>query len=133
MKLNKTWKIIIGLLTAGNIVAPFVYVAVSFSMVGRFFFMGDPSYLSEQEMFQMMQPFFYIIPVMMLASFLQLGLSVFYLIHVILNKEGTDILRILLGIGAFFLPYIAMPFYYFVYIFPETPPEWALTKKTEVI
>ena len=128
MKLNKIWKVIIGLLTAGNIVAPFFYVAFSFLMAGQFVFMGDPTYLSEREVFEMMQPIFYIFPLMMLASFLQLGLSVFYLIHVILNKEGTDLLRILLGIGAFLLPFIAMPFYYFIYILPETPPEWALNK-----
>lgn len=127
MKLNKAWKIIIGLLTAGNIVAPFTYIAFSFAMVGQFVFMGDPSYIPEEEMFRMMRPFFYIFPIMMLASFLQLGLSVFYLIHIILNKEGTDLLRILLGIGAFLMPYLAMPFYYFVYILPENPPEWALT------
>ena len=70
-------------------------------------------------------------PIMMLSSFIQMGVSIFYLIHVILNKEGSDTLRILLGVGVFFLQYIAMPFYYFVYIWPETPPEWAIQENKE--
>ncbi len=132
MKLNKTWKIIIGLLTAWTIVAPFVYATVIFAMMGQFIFMGDPTLLSDEEAFLMMKPVFYAMPIMMLGSVLQLGMSIFYLVHVIMNKEGTDVLRILLGVGAFLLPYLALPFYYFVYIFPETPPDWALVKKNEV-
>ena len=135
MKLNKTWKIIIGLLTAGNIIAPFLYIAVVFAMMGDIFFftMADPSMvLPDEEVFNMMRPIFYIFPVMMMASLLQLGLYVFYLAHVIMNKDGTDLLRILLGVGTFLLPYIAMPFYYFVYILPETPPDWALIPSTKI-
>jgi hypothetical protein len=134
MKLNKTWKVIIGILTLIAILAPFFYVMGVFMVIGESFFlmMGDPSTIpSEEEVFLFMKPIFYMMPLMMLGSMLQFAMSIFYLIHVILNKEGTDLLRILLGIGAFFLPYIAMPFYYFVYIFPETPPDWALVKKNE--
>jgi hypothetical protein len=62
----------------------------------------------------------------MCSSFLQLGLTAFYLAHVILNKTGNDILRVVLGIFVFIFPYVAMPVYYFIYILPEYTPQWAL-------
>jgi len=68
-------------------------------------------------------PFFLLI---LCSSFLQFGLSAFYLTHVILNKTGNDIIRVVLGISVFTFPYIAMPVYYFLYIWPENPPKWAL-------
>jgi hypothetical protein len=64
----------------------------------------------------------------MFSSLLQMAASVFYLIHIIKNKNGMDILRILSAIGAFYMPYIALPFYYFVYIWPDKTPGWALEK-----
>ena len=128
MKLNKTWKVIIGLLTGWTLLYPFLFIFLWFGFMGRFFLAGDPSFMPEEEVFGMMKPFFYIMPILILSSFVQMGLTIFYLIHTILNKEGTDTMRILLGIGLFVMPYISMPLHYFVYILPETPPEWALLK-----
>jgi hypothetical protein len=132
MKLNKTWKVIIGLLTGWTLIYPLLFVFLWFGFMGSMFMTGDPSSLSEQEMFSIMKPFFYLMPIILISSFVQMGLLVFYLIHIIIHKEGTDTMRILLGVGLFVMPYIAMPLHYFVYILPETPPEWALIKITEV-
>jgi hypothetical protein len=72
--------------------------------------------------------FFLIFPVMMCISFLQLGLMVFYIIHIVKNKTGAEVFRILSAVGLYFLPFFAMPFYYLVYIWPESPPDWAMEK-----
>ena len=39
-----------------------------------------------------------------------------------LNKTA----KVLVGLGIFFLPFIAMPVYFYIYIWLETPPKWAL-------
>jgi len=48
------------------------------------------------------------------------------------NKKGSDLLRIILGIGSIFMPYVAMPIYYFIYIWPDITPDWALEKNLQV-
>jgi hypothetical protein len=55
-----------------------------------------------------------------------MGLQVFYLIHVIKNNQALEVLRITLGVGSFYFPFIAMPAYYLIFIWPEQPPSWAL-------
>ena len=132
MKLNKTWKIIIGLLTGWTLIYPFLFIFLWFGFMGSFFLSGDPSMMGDEEVLGIMRPFFYIMPIIILSSFVQLGLTIFYLIQIISNKEGSDTMRILIGVGLFVMPYIAMPLHYFVYIFPETPPEWALAKAEQL-
>ena len=132
MKLNKTWKVVIGLLTGWVFVYPFLFIILWFAFMGSFFMATDPSFMSDEAVFSLMKPFFYIMPILILSSFVQMGLTIFYLIQIITNKEGTDTMRILIGIGLFVMPYIAMPLYYFVYILPETPPEWALAKAEQL-
>jgi hypothetical protein len=51
---------------------------------------------------------------------------IFYLAHNVKNKDGSEILRILLGVGVQFLPFIAMPAYFLIYVWPDKVPEWAL-------
>ena len=41
-------------------------------------------------------------------------------------------MRIALGLGHLFLPSVAMPIYYYWYIWRETPPEWAAPKGTRL-
>ena len=64
----------------------------------------------------------------MFTSLLQIAISAFYLTHIVKNRKGSDLLRILCGIGAFYLPYVALPAYFLIYIWPENAPEWALQK-----
>jgi hypothetical protein len=63
---------------------------------------------------------------MMLYAVVQLALQVFYLVHVIQNDRASKVLRVLCGVGAFFMPYFAMPAYYFIYLWPDSPPAWAM-------
>ncbi|GAB4499209.1 MAG: hypothetical protein OHK0052_13860 [Anaerolineales bacterium] len=53
-------------------------------------------------------------------------LLIFYIVHLIRNQNGSDTLRIVLGAGLWLLPFVAMPVYFFTYIFPDVPPAWAL-------
>ena len=127
MKLNRTWKIIIGLASLWVICYPFVFVAFMFAMVGSIAFAaGTRNEPSSSAMLPFFSFFFIVFPLIFLSSFLQLGLSGFYLAHIIKNKTANDVLRIIFGVGAFYMPFLAMPFYYFVYIWPASPPEWAL-------
>lgn len=45
---------------------------------------------------------------------------------------GLSTIWVALGIGAFYMPYLALPIYYLIYIWPESSPEWALAKGSDV-
>lgn len=64
--------------------------------------------------------------VIMLFNFLHISLIPIYITLLIKNKTGREILRIIIAIGLFILPFIAMPAYYLIYILPATAPDWAL-------
>ncbi len=126
MRLSKPLKIIIGLLTAWVVIAPFLYVGLWFIFV-----FGMASVDSSRQLNPNLYPavslaFFIPFIVVMCSSILQLGLQAFYLIHIILNKTGGDVIRVVLGVGIFMLGFIAMPVYYFTFILPDNPPQWAL-------
>ncbi|HUI88254.1 MAG TPA: hypothetical protein VLX61_05970 [Anaerolineales bacterium] len=127
MNLNRTWKIVIGLGSLWVIAYPFVFVAFMFAMMGSVIVAsGNANEPPPAFMLPFLSFFFIVFPLIFFSSFLQLGLSGFYLAHIIKNKLASDVVRIIFGIGAFYMPIIAMPFYYFVYIWPDTPPQWAL-------
>jgi len=127
MKLTKTWKIVIGLASLWVICYPFIFVMFMFAMIGSAAFLSasnggeNPS-----SMIPFLSFFFVTFPLIFASSFLQLGLSGFYLAHVIKNTQASDVLRIMFGIGVFYMPVIMMPLYYFIYIWPDSPPEWAV-------
>ncbi len=62
-------------------------------------------------------------PVMMCYSVVQLGLQIFYVIHEIKNKALSDTYRIFFALGTFLLPYVAMPIYFFAYLWKDQPQE----------
>jgi hypothetical protein len=49
-----------------------------------------------------------------------------YIVHLIKNNAALELYRILLALGIVFAPILAMPLYFFIYIWPDTPPAWAL-------
>ncbi|MEW5941661.1 MAG: hypothetical protein AB1750_18500 [Chloroflexota bacterium] len=132
MKLNKTWKIVIGIASLWVVLYPFL-------MVGFMFIVFFPTVMtmagSGSDVFP--APFMAVFMIFwlfaMCSSFLQMAMSAFYLVHIVKNKTGLEILRILCGVGAFFMPYIAMPFYYFVFIWPGQTPDWALERSNPPI
>lgn len=65
------------------------------------------------------------LPIHLLSLLLEVGLLVFYLVHTIRNTGASDSMRIVLGLGHLFLPFVAMPIYYYLYFWREEPPVWA--------
>lgn len=61
----------------------------------------------------------------------QLALTAFYLVHAIRNASAMQAIRIILGVGSFFLSVVAMPIYYYLYIWRDRPPAWALARSTD--
>lgn len=129
MNISKPVKILIGFLTAFAILFPFVVVP-GFMMAfvfGSGFFFSNHSFAGPFEMQRTMFPFMMVFyPLIMCFSLVQLGLQIFYLIHEIKNKALNDTYRILFAIGTFFLPYVAMPIYFFAYLWKDSVQELQL-------
>ncbi len=123
MRISKPIKILIGLLTAWIFIYPFL-----FFFAWLFFVFGIASASNSTNSGYGFIPIiaFPIFFILVCSAFIQLGLQLFYFIHIILNKSGNDVVRVVFAIGMFLLQFIAMPIYYFVYILPENPPAWAL-------
>ena len=123
MKISQPVKIFIGLLTAWMVVLPFLFVLAWFLFI---FSMATISNKAPSTAGAMPVVFFLIFFFLAISSFLNIGLVIFYIFHIILNRAGTDVARILLGIGILFFGFVGMPIYYFIYILPKSPPQWAL-------
>lgn len=128
MKLNKPWKIVVGILSLWVVLYPFVVVAAMFAFMLPTMMTLDSNTSADVFPATFVGGFMIFWFLMMCSSFLQMGISIFYLVHIIKNKTGSELLRILCGIGAFFMPTLALPFYYFAFIWPDNPPDWALEK-----
>jgi outer membrane protein assembly factor BamB len=126
VKLNKPLKILVAVGTAWLILYPLLFIAVWFSMMSGFLFADGP----EPPVF-ISSLFSLIFPFHCLTIILQFALMGFYLFHVIKNTAASDVVRVVFGVGTFFMPYIAMPVYYFLFIWREHPPEWALAKEAK--
>jgi hypothetical protein len=127
MRISKPVKILIGLLTGWIFIYPFL-----FFFIWLFFVFGIAAASNSTNTGYQIVPIvalsiFFIIGC---SAFIQIGLQLFYFIHIILNKSGNDVVRVVFAIGMFLLLYITMPIYYFVYILPDNPPVWALTPST---
>lgn len=131
MTLNKPVKILVGLGTLWFTVYPLLFIAVwlfSFVGMGFFSFGAASSNAGPESMPFFMFPFLLIFPIHFCTIFLGFILMAFYLIHVIKNTKADETVRIILGIGTFFMPFIAMPIYYYAYIWLDEPPVWAAAK-----
>jgi len=124
MRISKPIKILLGFLTAWVAIYPLAIIVTWFSFM--FIAIGAVEYQAAPENLVFPAIFLPIFILIMCSSVLQISLTAFYLTHVILNKTGNDIIRVLLGISVFFFPYLGMPIYYFVYVLPANPPTWAL-------
>ena len=124
MNISKPVKIVIGLLTLGAVLFPFVIMPVMMMLLifGSGFPYFDPHSAYIIPDIEAMLPFMMVFYLLMICySLVQLGLQIFYVIHEIKNKALTDTIRILFTIGIFFLPYIAMPIYFFAYLWKDAP------------
>jgi hypothetical protein len=134
MKLSKPIKVIVGLATAWIVIYPLLFLAIWFLMAfGIFFSAGFQAAEASEVPPPAMLPFglfFGIFPVHCLTILLNFALIPFYLIHVIKNTAAAEAVRIILGVGIFFMGFIAMPVYFYLYIWREQPPAWALEPAT---
>lgn len=127
MNVRKPVKILIGVLTIFDVLFPFVIMPVFimfFMFSSGFPFLDQRAVPNpndiERTMFPMMLVFY---PIMICFSLVQLGLKVFYLVHEIKNKVLTDTYRILFVLGTFFLSYVALPIYFFAYLWKDNPQD----------
>ncbi|MFC2046158.1 hypothetical protein ACFLTC_01380 [Chloroflexota bacterium] len=126
MKLNRPLRIAIGFATVWQALYPLLFLAVWLSMVpGMVDFELAPATAPEESIPFFPVAFLAIIPLHCLTMVLQIGLMGFYLAHIIKNTAASETLRIILGIGVFLMPFVAMPVYYYLYIWSDEPPEWA--------
>jgi len=120
MRLNKFWKTIIGLGTAWVVIWPLLMFLGWMTFIAIAIASSENKNLSDDVLIPTI--FFPLLFMIMCSSFIQLGLTIFYLVHVILNKTANDGLRVIFGILIFLFSFIAMPIYYFIFILPENPP-----------
>lgn len=127
MNISKPVKIVIGILTLFTALFPFVIMPslIMIIMVSSGFPFFDPQsvpnvYDIQKTIMPVMMVFY---PIMMCFTVVQFGLQIFYVIHEIKNKALPDTFRILFAIGTFFLPYVAMPIYFFAYLWKDAPQE----------
>ncbi len=127
MKLSNFVKILIGLGTAWVTLYHLASLVFSAAMLLNFQSLAQGSqesslstlFFSNMTYFQLLQIF---------TSLIQFVLTTFYLIHVVKNTTATEIIRVILGVGVFYMPYVTMPIYYYVYIWLKQPPAWALDR-----
>ncbi|OGO63617.1 MAG: hypothetical protein A2030_03155 [Chloroflexi bacterium RBG_19FT_COMBO_50_10] len=127
MRINKPIKILLGVLTAWVAIYPLLSVSVWLFFIFSVINTENQTNPDENLALFLLMFFMFLI---FISSFLELGLKAFYTVHIILNKSGNDIVRTISGVLMLFFSFIAMPVYYFIYIFPDTPPKWALASNS---
>lgn len=120
MTFTKPIKILIGVLTLLIILVPFVIIPLmwGFSMLTGLMLAAQPEQTEVSLAFAVMM---IAMPLFMLYPFVQLGLQAVYIIHEVKNKVLTDTPRILFILGTYFMPFIALPVYYVMYIWRDAP------------
>jgi len=127
MKLNKLLKVLIGLASICILIAPLLPTALFLWQMGA----ASASNSTPDAVFSSsFKPFNTLFFLQWPIGLLQLGLSAFYLIHTIKNTTAAKATRIILGVGLFTLPALAIPVYYYLYIWPDQPPAWAIEPET---
>lgn len=135
MTLSKPVRILIGLATfwyALYLLLTIVSIVIFAGYVFLALLAGGETVSSLGTLFRQMLSLKFMLPIHVCSLFLEVGLLIFYLVHTIKNTKASDSMRIVLGLGHLFLPFVAMPIYYYLYIWKENPPEWAAAKDGKV-
>ena len=135
MTLAKPDKYLVGISTIYYVVYLLLTVAGIIVFFGHVFLTlmgGDESAANLRPLFTRILSLEFILPLHVCSLLLEVGLLIFYLIHTIKNTKASDAIRIALGLGHIFLPFIAMPIYYYLYIWRENPPVWAGVQRGNV-
>ncbi len=127
MTLNRPVKVAIGLATLVVAGIPILFLLL-FSSV---FFVSDiPGSAVEGFVRFFFDSINYLFVAVCILNLLIFGLVSFYVVHTVKNDSANQVVRILLALALFFFPYIAMPAYFLIYIWPTTPPSWAVAEHT---
>ena len=119
MNLGRRAKILVGLGTAWIFAYPLLFVGFAFAMT----FGATAGAPQESGVFPGL--FFGVFfPLHCLSILVSVGLIAFYLVHIIKNQEASENARIVAALGMVFLPLVAMPLYYYFFIWKEEPPAW---------
>lgn len=133
MHLSKGVKLLVGIATIFDLAAPFLLaIGIWFMVFATAVNFSTSGASGQTNNFPIFFSLGFVVAIVfaILYSFVRLALDAFYIVHIIKNTFGSQIWRILSGIGLFVFPPLAMPFYYLVYVWPNQPPEWALEKPT---
>ena len=117
MRLSRGWKWAVGIATGWVMVYPVVWVGAGIGLLLGVVLASVRDTLDSP--WPVVVFFLVFMPLQFVTVFLQMGLSLFYLVHVIKNQEGAESVRVILGVSMRLMPYIAMSIYYLVYILPE--------------
>lgn len=131
MKLSKSVKLLVGIGTFFDVVAPcLLAIGIWFVVFATALSFSTPGTSHPADNFPVIFSLGFLVAIgfAFFYSFVRLALDAFYIVHIIKNTAGSQVWRILSGIGLFVFPFLAMPFYYLVYVWPNQPPEWALEK-----
>jgi hypothetical protein len=118
------WYALYLLLTIAGIFLFFGYVFVSLMA-------GGEAVSNLRSVFTEILSLEFMLPIHLCSLSLEVALLIFYLIHTIRNTKASDSMRIVLGLGHLFLPFVAMPVYYYLYIWRENSPGWASARAKE--
>ena len=132
MTLSKPVKILVGIATfwyALYLLLTIAGIVLFFGYVFLALFAGGESISNLRTLFAQILSLEFLLPIHVCSLSLELGLLIFYLVHTIKNTKASDSMRIVLGLGHLFLPFVAMPVYYYLYIWKENPPEWAAAER----
>lgn len=127
MKISLPGKIIIGILTAWVVLTPLLFFGLWFFFIFAIAASSGPTSQNPNVVPLFISPILFLV---ICTSFLHIGLQAFYIVHIVLNKTGSEVIRAVLGVGMIFLAFLAMPVYYFIYVLPANPPAWALTRNS---
>lgn len=131
MKLGKATRVAVGLATLAGWLFPIFAGLVWFAMFGGLIVLAasdSPGRSSDlPPVFGLVFLFSWLLFICSigLGVLLGLGMRLFYLIHIALNRSVADGFKVGAILGLFLLPFIAEPVYYFTCIWPEAPPDWA--------
>jgi hypothetical protein len=132
MTLSKPLRIVIGIATfwyALYLLLTIAGIVLFFGYVFLALFAGGESISNLRTLFAQILSLEFLLPIHVCSLSLEVGLLIFYLVHTIKNTKASDSMRIVLGLGHLFLPFVAMPIYYYLYIWKENPPEWAAAER----
>jgi hypothetical protein len=135
MTMSKPVRILVGIATfwyALYLLLTVIGILILFGFVLVTLLQGGESVLNLRVLFTRIPGFELMLPVHVCSLFLEVGLLIFYLIHTFKNTKASDAMRIVLGLGHLFLPFVAMPIYYYLYIWRVNPPEWAAVRARKV-